>query len=591
MAQFFKFVFASMLGTFLTLVIASILLFAIIVGIVGSANSEKPVKISENSILSINLDYPVYERTPADPFSDYHYDGFQSNNGLGLNDILESIKKAKTDAKIKGIYLNLTGVQTGFANTEEIRNALIDFKKSGKFVIAYSEVYSQKAYYLATVANKIYLYPQGALEFKGFASENMFFKGALEKLEIEPQVIRVGTYKSFVEPFVLDKMSEANRMQVTDFLGSLYSHFLTKIGEAREIPKDSLFNIANRLQIQQPEDALNYKMVDALKYEDEVLADLRTKTNTAIDEDLSFIPIKKYKNVASSLSTESSSTNRIAMVYASGDINSGEGDDHNIGSERLSKAIREAREDKHIKAIVLRVNSPGGSALASDVIWREVMLAKKAKPVVVSMGDVAASGGYYISCAADKIFAQPNTITGSIGVFGIIPNAQKFFNNKLGITFDVVKTGEYADMGGISHPLSESEKLIIQNGVNRTYDIFISRVAAGRKKTKVEVDSIGQGRVWTGREALKNGLVDNLGGVNDAVKEAAALAKIKDYKIVNYPSQKSILDSFLGGLSGTIKSYFVEKELGDNYKIYEKLKKITTLSGIQARMPYELSIQ
>ena len=590
MAQFFKFVFASMLGTFLTLVIASILLFAIIVGIVDSANSEKAVKISDNSILTLNLDYPVYERTPADPFSDYHYDGFQSNNGLGLNDILEGIKKAKTDSKIKGIYLDLTGVETGFANTEEIRNALIDFKKSGKFVVAYSEVYSQKAYYLATVANKIYLYPQGALEFKGFASENMFFKGALEKLEIEPQVIRVGTYKSYVETFVLDKMSDANRLQVTDFLGSLYDHFLTKIGSARGIAKDSLFNIANKLQIQQPEDAIKYKMVDALKYKDEVLADLKLRTGIKADKDLNTISIKKYKNVASSTSTESG-TNRIAMVYASGDINSGEGDDHNIGSERISKAIREAREDDRIKAIVLRVNSPGGSALASDVIWREVVLAKKAKPVVVSMGDVAASGGYYISCAANKIFAQPNTITGSIGVFGIIPNAQKFFNNKLGITFDGVKTGEYADMGGISRPLSESEKVIIQNGVNRTYDTFISRVADGRKKTKAQIDSIGQGRVWTGEEALRNGLVDQLGGINDAVIEAASLAKISNYRIVDFPSQKSILDSFLSGLSGTIKNYFVEKELGDNYKIYEKLKKITTLTGIQARMPYEFAIQ
>ncbi|MCO4291406.1 signal peptide peptidase SppA [Solitalea sp. MAHUQ-68] len=589
MAQFFKFVFASMLGTFLTLVIACILLVSIIVGIVNSASKEKNVQVSDNSILMLNFDYEIPERTPSDPFADYNYNDLQSKNTVGLNDILSGIKKAKDDPKISGIYINTSSVGGGFATTEEIRNALLDFKESKKFIVAYSEYYTQKGYYIASTADKIYLNPVGEIEFKGFGSQIMFLKGALEKLEIEPQVIKVGTYKSAVEPLLLDKMSDANRLQTTSFLGSMYTHFLTRIGQSRNIQSDSLRTIANKLLIQKADDAIKYNLADDLKYKDEVITDLKARTDTKPEDDLNVITLKKYKSADIEIK-EDLPNDRVAIVYASGEINGGEGDDNSIGSERISRAIREVREDKKVKAIVFRVNSPGGSALASDVIWREIALAKKVKPVVVSMGDYAASGGYYISCAATKIYAEPNTITGSIGVFGVIPNAQKFFNNKLGVTFDGVKTGEYADMGTISRPLTESERVILQQQVNNTYGTFTKKVADGRKKTAIGVDSIGQGRVWSGIEALEIGLIDKLGGLNEAIIDAAKLANTKNYRIVSYPSQKSILDSFLGNVTDDIQTSILKKELGEEYKIYQQIKKISKLNGIQARLPFEISI-
>ncbi|POY36043.1 signal peptide peptidase SppA [Solitalea longa] len=589
MAQFFKFVFASMLGTFLTLVIASILFVSIIVGIVNSASKEKNVQVSDDSILMLDFDYDIPERSPIDPFSDYNYNDFQSKNTVGLNDILSGIKKAKEDPKILGIYINTSSVGGGFATTEEIRNALLDFKLSKKFIVAYSEFYTQKGYYVASVADKIYLNPAGDIEFKGFGTQIMFLKGALDKLEIEPQVIKVGTYKSAVEPFVLDKMSDANRLQTASFLGSMYNHFLLKISNERGINADSLRVIANKLLIQRAEDAVKFKLADGLKYKDEVMADLKSRTNVKPEDDLKVITLKKYKSAETEIKDDLP-TDRIAVVYATGEIISGEGDDNTIGSERISKAIRDVREDKKVKAIVFRVNSPGGSALASDVIWREVELARKVKPVVVSMGDYAASGGYYISCAATKIYADPNTITGSIGVFGIIPNAQKFFNNKLGVTFDGVKTGEYADMGTISRPLTESERAILQQQVNNTYGTFTKKVAEGRKKTALGVDSIGQGRVWSGIEALEIGLVDKLGGISDAIADAAKLANIKSYRTVSYPSQKSILESFFGNVSDDIQTSIMKKELGEEYKIYKQIRKISQLNGVQARLPFEISV-
>lgn len=588
MAQFFKFVFASMLGTFIALFIGTILFFFIIAGIISSASKEKSVQIKDNSVLVLNFDYEIPERTPSDPFSDYNYNDLQSKNTVGLNDIIGGIKKAKDDPKIKGIYINTTSVGAGFATVEEIRNALVDFKTSKKFIVAYSEYYTQKGYYIASAADKIYMNPEGALEFKGFGSEIMFLKGALDKLEIEAQVIKVGTYKSAVEPFILDKMSDANRLQTMSFLGSMYNHFLSKISKSRNVSTDSLRIIANQLLAQSPEDALKLRLVDGLKYKDEIINGLKAQTKTKTEDDINVVSLKKYRSAVDEIGELPS--DRIAIVYASGEITGGEGNDNIIGSERISRAIREVRKDDKVKAIVFRVNSPGGSALASDVIWREVELAKKEKPVVVSMGDYAASGGYYISCAANKIFAQPNTITGSIGVFGIIPNAQKFFNNKLGVTFDGVKTGEHADMGTISRPLSDSEKLILQREVNRTYNTFTRKVATGRKKSQSNVDSIGQGRVWSGTEAMAIGLVDELGGLNDAIEEAAKLAKVTRYRTVPYPSQKSIFESFFGNVTDDIQTSILKKELGPEYKIYEQIKKVSQLKGVQARMPFEFSV-
>jgi len=592
MKEFFKFVFASMLGVF----IAGILLVAVvavfIVGIITVASSDKKTEVEPNSVLHIAFNYSISERTPNNPLAGLSFLS-DRDKSIGLKDILANIKKAKTDSNIKGIYLDESSIEAGQATIEEIRNALIDFKKSGKFIIAYSEVYSQGFYYLASVADKVYLNPKGIFELKGFSSQVTFLKGALDKLGVEVQVIKVGTYKSAVEPYFLTKMSPANREQVTAYLGSMYDHFLTGISASRKINKDSLFNYADKMLVREPEDALKYKLVDGLKYKDEVLDELRQRTGLTSKADIKSVDIGEY--TGSEIKTEDdkkgSPQGRIAIVYASGEIAGGDGDDNSIGSEGISKALRKVRLDNKVKAVVLRVNSPGGSSLASDVIWREVMLTKKVKPIIVSMGDVAASGGYYISCAADSIIAEPNTITGSIGIFAILPNMQKLFNDKLGITFDGVKTGKYADLGDISRPLSPDEKLILQSEVNRGYDEFTKAVANGRHKTQAYINSIGQGRVWTGEQALKIGLVDRLGNIDDAITMAAKKAKLKGYNIETYPEQKSIFNKFGLGLNAEIKAHILQSELGENYKYYEQIKGVTQMMRTpQARMPYEVEI-
>lgn len=585
MKQFFKFVFASMVGILLSTILIFVIFISIITAIISSADDK--VIISENTILHLNLNVPIIERSASSPLDDLDFGPFQGEKTIGLDDILKSIKHAKDDSNIKGIYLDASYLMTGFATIEEIRDALLDFKKSGKFIVAYSEVYTQSAYYVASVANKIYLNPQGILELKGFSSEVMFFKGALDKLDIEAQIIKVGTYKSAVEPYILDKMSEASKLQTRELLGSMYNHFTAQIAVSRKIPQDSIVAIADGLKSRSPEDAVKYKLIDALKYKDEVLAELKSKTGIDKKKNLKTVSLSDY---ASTIKNSSTAADRIAIIYANGEIISGQGDENTIGSEGISKAIRKAREDDKVKAVVLRVNSPGGSSLASDVIWREVLLTKKVKPIVVSMGDYAASGGYYIACAADSIFAEPNTITGSIGVFAIIPNMKGFFNNKLGLTFDGVKTGQFADLGDISRPLTEAEKMIFQREVNRTYNDFTKRVADGRKISQTYVDSIGQGRVWTGEQAIKLKLVDKIGHLNDAIASAAKKAKIKEYKIVTYPEIKDGLFGLLGDTEDKIKTYMVKQELGVNYPYYKKLQEVVNMKGLQARMPYQIEI-
>jgi protease-4 len=589
MKQFFKFVLATIVGV----VLITVVLVLVVIGIIASSG-DKTIEVEPNSVLRMAFTNPITERTPNNPLAGLSFLGLDKDKATGLNDILANIKKAKTDSNIKGIFLDESYMVSGQATTEEIRNALIDFKKSGKFIIAYSEVYTQGFYYLASVADKVYMNPKGIFELKGFNSEVTFLKGALDKLGVEVQIIKVGTFKSAVEPLFLTKMSDANRLQVTSYLGSLYDHFLTGISKSRGINKDSLFNYANNGRVQLPEDALKLKLIDGLKYKDEILDDLKTRTGTIQKNDLNSVELADYtrSNSDSDNKDESSSKNRIAVVYASGEISGGEGDDNTIGSERISKALRKVRLDDKVKAVVLRVNSPGGSSLASDVIWREVMLTKKVKPIIVSMGDLAASGGYYISCAADSIIAQPNTITGSIGIFAILPNMQKLFNDKLGVTFDGVKTGKYADLGDISRPLTPEEKLILQNNVNRGYDDFTKAVAQGRHKTQEYINSIGQGRVWTGEQALKNGLVDRLGNINDAITSAAKKANIKNYSLVAYPEQKSFLNQLSGDVTAEARTRILQSELGDNYKVYEQIKGVTQMMRTpQARMPYNIEIK
>lgn len=586
MRQFFKFVFASMVGMILAILVLVIGASLIIGSLIVSSTQKNNVKIQSQTILKISLLNDIPDRS-TEYFDNEKY---KIKEHLGLFDIIKDIHIAKTDPNISGIYLDLNMLTgTGFASLEEIRNALIDFKKSNKFIISYAEILSQKAYYLASVANKIYLNPEGSMEFDGLSTEYTFFKGALDKLEIEPQIFRVGKFKSFVEPFTLTKMSEANKTQVASYLGSEFTTYINGISASRQIPADQLRQISSQLKIQRPEDALRLHLVDELKYKDDVLTALKTASGqTESVNKLKLITLDNYG--ASQDDPGKPADNQIAVMYAIGDIGGGEGGDNSIGSERISRLIRQVRLDNKVKALVLRVNSPGGGSMASAIIWRELSLTQKVKPVVVSMGNVAASGGYFIACAADKIIAEPNTITGSIGIFAIIPNAGKFFNDKLGITFDGVKTGEHSGMLTVNKPLTDFEKQVIQTQVNAGYQNFIGKVAQGRKKTLAEIDSIGQGRVWTGEQALKIGLVDQLGSFDDAIHEAAKLAKMKTYNLTSYPEQKTLIESILGDMTDQMKVYFVKQQLGVNYKYFENLQQLRNMTGIQARLPFELDI-
>lgn len=589
MREFFKYVFATVVGIIISTFLIFVFFIVLIVGVVSSMDEDKSVDVLSNSVLYLNLDQNIKERASNKTLDNLPLIGSGGGKSIGFNEVIKALKRAKTDDNIKCIYLNVTSPGAGKATLKEIRDALIDFKTSKKKIIAYSEVYTQDAYYLASVADKVYLNPQGALEFKGFSSQLTFFKGAMEKLGVEAQIIRVGNYKSAVEPFINDKMSDYNRKQVTAYLGGLYSTFLDGISKSRNIPTDSLYKYADAYRIQEPKDALKYKMVDGLKYKDEVLDELKSLSGTGKKETLSTITINDYAN--NQKTDNSDSKNKIAVIYANGEITGGEGSNESIGSERISRAIRKARMDDKIKAIVLRVNSGGGSALASDVIWREIVLSKKVKPVIASFGDVAASGGYYIGCAADSIFVQPNTITGSIGVFGIIPNFQNLLTNKLGITFDGVKTGQYADIMSTNRPLTPGERLIIQTGVNHVYDSFITRVAEGRKKSKSYIDSIGGGHVWIGTDAVKIGLADRIGNFNDAIVAAGKKAKLTDYKVVEYPQQVSPLKSLLDDATDNVRIYYAKQEFGENFMYYEQIKKTLVNSGIQMRMPYEVNVK
>ena len=585
MSSFFKIFFASMVAL---IVFSLIALFLLIAFVSGLAKSDKPV-VEKNSVLVINLSQNFMEQEIASPLA-----SFSSNDELtvpGVYDIVRLIKKAGTDERIKGIYLSAGLNPNGFASCEEIRNALHDFKKSGKFIFAYSEMMNQKSFYVANVADKVYVNPKGYFDWMGFSTELLFLKGTLEKLNIEPQIFYAGKFKSATEIFRTDKMTDENKLQTSVWLGDLYAHFLIKTSETRKIDTATLHELANNGTIQTPEDAVTNKLIDGVKYDDEVKDEIKQKLGLGKYDKTNFITINSYFK---SGSYKKYSINKIALIYAQGDIIDGSGNDQTqIGSSDYIKLIRKARLDKTIKAIVFRVNSGGGSALASETIWRELSLTKKEKPVVVSFGDVAASGGYYISCAADSIFASPTTITGSIGVFGIIPNMQVFFKNKLGVTFDGVKTSPYADAGAIYRPLSTNEKVFIQNSVNEIYNGFKQRVADGRKKTVEYIDSIGQGRVWSGDKAIKIGLIDKFGGLNDAVDCAGRMAKLSDYSLKEYPESKSIFDRLFGTSNNTLRNNSLRNELGEeNYKVYKELIRVRQMTNsVQARLPFEFFVQ
>lgn len=582
MKSFFKMVFASMLGLFLSF----ILFFLFIVILVSAGSDSDKVEIKDNSVLHLTLAGPIADRSSDNPFSSFSFDGL-GETPMGLNDVLDNLDKAAANPSVKGIFLDLTNLMTGIATIEEIRNALLDFKKSGKFIYAYSEVFSQPTYYLATAADKIYLHPTGLAELKGLRSEILFFKGTLDKLGVEPLVFRHGKFKSAVEPFIQDKLSDSNREQVRTFLTSIWNHMLKGIASGRKLSENELRKISSELMVTNSPAAKQYKLVDDLKYRDEVLEMLKTKTGAESIDKLELVTLNDIKD--SEDTREKRKGDKIAVVYAEGDIVDGEGQDGQIGSVDCSKAIRKARLDEKVKAVVLRVNSPGGSALASETIWREVVLTKKVKPVIVSMGNLAASGGYYIAAPADVIVASPNTITGSIGVFGLFFNG-KGLANQLGVTIDTVKTTPMADIMSSSRGVTPREAEIIQAEIERIYDNFISRVAEGRKMSKADVDSIAQGRVWTGADAKRLKLVDEFGGLERAIELAAQKAKLDNYRIMELPFVKDPLEKILDKIGGKSKEAAIESVLGESYKYYKQVERVRNMRNYQTRMPYEIDV-
>ena len=583
--NFLRNLLASIIGTFITL---GLILFLLIMVVVAISEDEEII-VKPNAVLEIQLDRMVKDYAPKsdDPFDEI----FGANNKkLGLNEIINAIENAKYDDNIKGISINTLSVNAGISQTKSIRNKLAEFKESGKFVNAYADIYDQKAYYLASVADTVFINPVGAIDFKGLSSEVLFLKNLQEKTGVKMEVIRHGKYKSAVEPFLENEMSANNREQITSFLKSIWNEMLVDISESRNISVEELNLIADGLLARNPKLAIENKLVDGAIYMDEYEAKLKLACGVDLDKKLNTITLKDYISTGKGRVIEKAS-DKIAIIYAQGEIIYGKGDEDYIGQELIINALREARKSNSVKAIVLRVNSPGGSALSSELIWREIEITKKELPVVVSMGDVAASGGYYIACNANKIIAEPTTITGSIGVFGVIPNISKLAEN-IGVNAEQVSTNKGANYS-LFEPMTNEFRTVTQEGVEFVYTTFLDRVAAGRNMTVAQVDEIAQGRVWSGVEAKEKGLVDELGGLKEAVIEAAGLAGITDYRVHNYPSYKiDFEDRFSGFPFASTKDEILIKEFGEtNYKIYQTLKQFSEISGIQARLPYVIDIK
>jgi len=582
MLSFFKNLFSTILGFILSFIILIIL----ITGGLSLFDKKGAVEAKEDSVLKIDFTkFQIVERVSENPFSALNISGSAAQS-ISLKQILDNLEKAKTDNNIKGIYLKSSSVSGGISQLEEIRNKLLEFKKSGKFIIAYDEGYTQMGYYLSSVADKLYMHPEGIIDIRGFSASIMFFKGLLEKLDIDIQIIRHGKFKSAVEPFILDKMSAENREQTRLFLNSIADNIMDSIAAQRGMSLLDVQRHANELSLENAKSCYDLSYLDGLIYEDQLNDSISKLCNK---KEHNIIALNKYDKIK--IKIKDISKNKIAIVYATGEINSGEGDENSIGSVTTASAIRKARNDKNIKAIVLRINSPGGSALASDVILREAVLAKKAKPLVVSMGDMAASGGYYIACAADTIIANPTTVTGSIGVFGMIPNLQNFYKKKIGISFDTVNTNKYADMGS-NRPLTKYELNKIQKSVEDVYDTFITHVSEGRGLTKIAVDEIGQGRIWSGYNAMEIGLVDLHGGLEKALEIAAGLAEIDNYRTVILPRKKDSFSKLMEQF-GSTKSFanVLFNKIGIKVEHLNSLENLIQGDAIQARIPYIIELE
>lgn len=588
MKQFFKMVFASTFGAFIALVLMSFISFFLIIGMVASISSSSQANYtpgSNENIFRIKLEGPIYDSVEDNPLAVV----LGNTQGLSLKDILSSIKRAKDVNAVKGIYLDVGVFSTGMANIDAIRRALTEFKESGKFIVAYADSYTQGGYYLASVADSVYLNPEGILGLTGFASQTMFYKGLLEKIGVEMMVFKVGTYKGAVEPFIADKLSDANREQITAYQGGIWKNVTANIASARNITVKDINHFADEgLFFADPSKAVECRLIDGLKYRKEVEEGLMERVGQK-GEKMKTLTVSKINRMKK---TGRDYSDKVAVVYAEGEIttetvSSPYSSGQNTITEQLSKELRKVRDNDDIKAVVLRVNSPGGSAYVSEQIWKEIYDLNKQKPVIVSMGSVAASGGYYISSAARKIVAEPNTLTGSIGIFGIFPNTASLFD-KLALTTDIVKTNHFADLGDVSRPMRDDEKALIQAYVERGYDTFLQRCADGRGMTKEQIDAIGQGRVWTGEQAAEIGLVDELGGIDKAIEIAAESAGLDNYSLMNVSASKDFFEELLMKQIDDVKISIAKDLIGNEFEYLKTLNQIRTTCGIQARIPYDL---
>lgn len=590
--KFSKVLLAAFLGTLIALVVNFFVKVGFVASFISSmSNTEESATLKPNSVLYMKLNYDIPDRATDNPFGSIDFNTMESVESTGLNVILRNIENAKTDQNIKGIYLELSSIPTSTASLQEIRSKLLEFKETGKFIVCYGESLSQSAYYVGSVADKIYLNPEGMLDLHGMATQITFYKNLLDKLDIEMQIVRGpnNRFKSAVEPYFLDKMSEANREQMDKLLGTVWGEILQGISESRGVSVEKLNELADNLELlTDAKKAVDCGLVDQLYYRDQVLDELKKLTGS--EEKVNAIGNENY---AKTYSVKGNGKNEVAIIYASGQIYDGKGSEEEIYSENLSKVIRKAREDKDIKAVVLRVNSPGGSAVASAIIGRELDLTKQEKPVIVSMGNYAASGGYWISAKADYIYADPTTLTGSIGVFGTFPNMKGFLNDKIGLTFDVAKTNENADFGTVTQPLTEFQYAKLQQNVEKTYNDFTTRVAEGRGLRQSYVDSIGQGRVWAGADAIELGLVDQLGDLEDAIAYAAEKANLgSDYKVIEMPEQKDFFTRLIESVNGTDElEAAVKQRMGVYYDYIKGMENLQKNTGIQARMPFDMVIQ
>ena len=592
MKDFLKFTLATVTGIILSSIVLFIISMVTLFGIMSASDTETIVK--KNSVMMLDLNGTLVERTQEDPLGILSQLFGDESNTYGLDDILSSIQKAKENENIKGIYLQASSLGTSYASLQEIRNALLDFKESGKFVIAYADSYTQGLYYLSSAADKMLLNPKGMIEWRGIASAPLFYKDLLQKIGVEMQVFKVGTYKSAVEPFIATEMSPANREQVTAFITSIWGQVTEEVSASRNIPVDSLNVYADRMLMFYPsEESVRCGLADTLIYRNDVRNYLKKLVEIDEDDNLPMVGLSDMMNVKKNVPKDKSG-NIVAVYYASGEItdypSSATSEDGIVGS-KVIRDLRKLKDDNDVKAVVLRVNSPGGSAFASEQIWHAVKELKTKKPVIVSMGDYAASGGNYISCVADTIVAEPTTLTGSIGIFGIIPNV-KGLTDKIGLSYDVVKTNKYADFGNIMRPFNEDERSLLQMMITEGYDTFVSRCAEGRHMTKEAIEKIAEGRVWTGETAKKLGLVDELGGIDKALDIAVAKAGIEGYTIVSYPAKQDFFSSLLDTKpTNYVESQLLKSKLGEFYQQFGLLKNLQEQSMIQARIPFELNIK